>query len=80
MELTIETLVTSLGGVGEAAKKLGRSHSTICDWKRSGLLPAPALADVHRATGIDPAKLLKLTEKKLSPQMPDGVSVQADAA
>ena len=42
------TIIDKLGGTRKAARLLGRPHSTVQSWKKSGFIPARAQADVIR--------------------------------
>ena len=50
--MDVHLLAQKAGGVGKFALLLGVRHSTICDWKRSGYIPAGRLPRISRALNI----------------------------
>lgn len=50
--INVQVLIDRLGGVQSAARKLGVSHPTVCDWRRAGRVPARRVPAVSEATGV----------------------------
>lgn len=49
MGMEIKQIINAAGGVVEVAKKVGRFHSTVSEWKR---VPAEHVLAVSRLSGI----------------------------
>lgn len=50
--MNIETIIERGGSVGQLATRLGVSHSTVCDWRRAGVIPAARAVQISREFDI----------------------------
>lgn len=50
--MDVQTLIDRAGGVGKLAKRLGVAHPTVCDWKRTGCIPAGRMVQVANSFDI----------------------------
>lgn len=71
--MDIDTLIHSAGGVGKFASKLNVSHSTICDWRRSGFIPGARAIQVSRLLGLPLDDISLFVRVPKSPN--DGVAI-----
>lgn len=58
--MDVQALIDAAGGVGRFASALGVKHSTVCDWKRTGLLPGARVPQISRTFDIPAEKLMAL--------------------
>jgi transcriptional regulator with XRE-family HTH domain len=50
--MDVTTLIKQAGGVNALARRLGVSHPTICDWRRSGSIPAGRMFQVSHELDV----------------------------
>lgn len=49
---TAKSIIESLGGVAETARKLGVRHPSVCKWLARGVIPVDRVRAVSAATGL----------------------------
>lgn len=50
--MSVDEIIGKAGGVGDLAKLLGVSHSSVCDWRRSGRIPVARALLIHERLEI----------------------------
>lgn len=50
--MTVDDIILKAGGVGELAKLLGVSHSSVCDWRRAGRIPVPRALVINEKLSV----------------------------
>jgi len=50
--MTIDEIITRAGGVGKLAHLLGVTHSSVCDWRRSGRIPVRRAKAANELLGL----------------------------
>lgn len=58
--MTVQDLIVLAGGVNKLAKLCKVSHSSVCDWNRSGLIPGHRVPRISKALGISADALMPL--------------------
>lgn len=58
--MDVQSLIDQAGGVGKLATLLGVAHNTVCDWKRTGLIPGNRVAQVCARLNLPVENVLKL--------------------
>ncbi len=66
--MDIERLIEVAGGVAKLADGLGVRHSSVCEWKSRGSIPARRLVQIGALIGLRPEELLHLTAQVKSPE------------
>ena len=58
--MDVRTIIRAGGGVVATAVKLGVSHSSICDWQRTGRIPASRITQIAAVFDLPLAQVAKL--------------------
>lgn len=58
--MDVLTLIERAGSVSALADRLDVHHSTVCGWKRDGVLPAKRIRQIHEKMHVPLADLLPM--------------------
>jgi DNA-binding transcriptional regulator YdaS (Cro superfamily) len=61
--ITVQTLIDEAGGVVKFSRMLGVSHSSVCDWNRTGFIPARRIVQISRVLGRSIESIASLAQQ-----------------
>jgi len=50
--MTVDDIIYVAGGVGQLARLVGVSHSSVCDWRRAARIPVERAMAIHERLAI----------------------------
>ena len=66
--MNVHTIIERGGGVSQFAAKLSVSHSTVCNWKRTGFVPGHRAVQISQALGLPLESVAALVRRPAEPE------------